>query len=55
MSFVLKPWQLWIVAVAGWINQQQQEVKRSVFNVSENSEMVGKPPFAPPANDPFAG
>jgi hypothetical protein len=26
MSFVLKPWQLWIVAVAGWINQQQQEV-----------------------------
>jgi transposase InsO family protein len=26
MSFVLKPWQLWIVALAGWINQQQQEV-----------------------------
>jgi len=26
MSFVLKPWQLWVVAVAGWINQQQQEV-----------------------------
>ncbi len=26
MSFVLKPWQLWIVAMAGWINQQQQEV-----------------------------
>ena len=26
MSFVLKPWQLWVVALAGWINQQQQEV-----------------------------
>ena len=26
MSFVLKPWQLWVVAMAGWINQQQQEV-----------------------------
>jgi hypothetical protein len=25
MSFVLKPWQLWVVALAGWINQQQQE------------------------------
>ena len=26
MNFVLKPWQLWVVALAGWINQQQQEV-----------------------------
>ena len=26
MSFVLKPWQLWVVAFAGWINQQQQQV-----------------------------
>ena len=26
MSFILKPWQLWVVALAGWINQQQQEV-----------------------------
>jgi putative transposase len=26
MSFVLKPWQLWVVALAGRINQQQQEV-----------------------------
>ena len=26
MSFVLKPWQLWVVALAGWINQQQQDV-----------------------------
>ena len=25
MSFVLKPWQLWVVALAGWVNQQQQE------------------------------
>ena len=25
MSFVLKPCQLWVVALAGWINQQQQE------------------------------
>ena len=22
----MKPWQLWVVALAGWINQQQQEV-----------------------------
>ena len=26
MSFVLQPWQLVVVALAGWINQQQQEV-----------------------------
>ncbi len=26
MSFVLKPWQLWVVALAGWIDQRQQEV-----------------------------
>jgi hypothetical protein len=26
MSFVLKPWQLWVVALAGWMNKQQQEV-----------------------------
>ncbi len=28
MSFVLKPWQLWVAAFAGWINQQQQQVIR---------------------------
>ena len=26
MSFVLKPWQLWVMAVGVWINQQQQDV-----------------------------
>ena len=26
MAFVLKPWQLILMALAGWINQQQQEV-----------------------------
>jgi hypothetical protein len=26
MSFVLKPWQLLVMIVAGWINRQQQEV-----------------------------
>jgi putative transposase len=26
MSFVLKPWQLWVVTLAGWINQQQEQV-----------------------------
>lgn len=26
MRFVLKPWQLWVVTLAGWINQQQEQV-----------------------------
>ena len=26
MSWVLQPWQLLIVIVAGWVNQQQQQV-----------------------------
>ena len=26
MSFVLKLWQLWVVGLAGWINQQQHDV-----------------------------
>jgi hypothetical protein len=26
MSFVLKPWQLWVMAVGAWINQQQREL-----------------------------
>ena len=26
MSPVLNPWQLWVVALAGWINEQQQQV-----------------------------
>ena len=26
MDFVLQPWQLYIVIIAGWINRQQQEV-----------------------------
>lgn len=26
MSFVLKPWQLWVVAISAWINQQQREL-----------------------------
>ena len=26
MNFVLQPWQLLLVTLAGWINQQQQEV-----------------------------
>ena len=26
MNFVLQPWQLFLVIVAGWINQQQQQV-----------------------------
>ncbi len=25
MRFVLKPWQLWVVAFAGWINQLQEQ------------------------------
>ena len=25
MSFILKPWQLYVVIIAGWINRQQQE------------------------------
>ena len=28
MSFLLKLWQLWVVGLAGWINQQQQDVTR---------------------------
>jgi putative transposase len=26
MSFVLRPWQLLLVVLAGWINQNQQQV-----------------------------
>ena len=26
MSFVLKPWQLLLVALAGWVNLQQQQL-----------------------------
>jgi putative transposase len=26
MSFVLKPWQLWVMALAGWVNEEQQAV-----------------------------
>ena len=26
MSFILRPWQLFLVILAGWINRQQQEV-----------------------------
>ena len=26
MDFVLQPWQLFLVILAGWINRQQQEV-----------------------------
>ena len=26
MSFILQPWQLYFVILAGWINRQQQEV-----------------------------
>jgi len=34
MSFVLKPWQLWVVTLAGWINQRQQEAIE--YLVTEN-------------------
>jgi len=26
MSFILHPWQLLLVLLAGWINQQQQQI-----------------------------
>ena len=26
MKFVLQPWQLFVLILAGWINRQQQEV-----------------------------
>ena len=26
MSFVLQPWQLLLVALAGWVNRQQQQI-----------------------------
>jgi hypothetical protein len=26
MDFVLQPWQLYVVILAGWIHRQQQEV-----------------------------
>ena len=26
MDFILQPWQLFLVILAGWVNQQQQEV-----------------------------
>jgi hypothetical protein len=26
MDFILRPWQLYLFVLAGWINRQQQEV-----------------------------
>ena len=26
MNFVLKPWQLVLIVIAGWMNREQQEV-----------------------------
>ena len=26
MSFILQPWQLLVVCLAGWVNQQQQQI-----------------------------
>ena len=26
MSFILHPWQLLLVVLAGWVNQQQQQI-----------------------------
>jgi hypothetical protein len=26
MEFILQPWQLLVIIIAGWINRQQQEV-----------------------------
>ena len=38
MDFVLQPWQLYAVILAGWINRQQQEVIE--YLRTENSVLV---------------
>jgi len=43
MSFVLQPWQLLLVTLAGWVNQQQQQIiefQRAEIQVLK--EKVGK-------------
>jgi len=43
MSFVLRPWQLFLVALAGWINRQQQNMIE--YLITENQvlkEKLGK-------------
>jgi hypothetical protein len=43
MSFILQPWQLLLVILAGWINQQQQQIidfQRTEIDVLK--EKVGK-------------
>ena len=30
MNFVLKPWQLVLIVIAGWMNREQQEVIESL-------------------------
>ena len=43
MTFLLHPWQLLLVIVAGWVNQQQQQIidfQRTAINVLK--EKLGK-------------
>ena len=43
MSFILQPWQLLVVCLAGWVNQQQQQIidfQRTEINVLK--EKLGK-------------
>ncbi|MGO9115001.1 MAG: hypothetical protein ACLP9L_37800 [Thermoguttaceae bacterium] len=43
MTFLLHPWQLLLVIVAGWVNQQQQQIidfQRTAIDVLK--EKLGK-------------
>ena len=46
MNFVLKPWQLLLLILAGWINRDQQDAIE--YLLTENQvlrEKLGKGPF----------
>lgn len=41
MSPVLKPWQLWVVALAGWINEQPGSLPSISFCIDARKESRG--------------
>ena len=48
MNFVLQPWQLLFVILAGWVNRQQQEVIQ--YLRTENQVLMPRTPDAASAN-----
>jgi hypothetical protein len=47
MAFILQPWQLCLVILAGWINRQQQEVIEYLHTENQVlKEKIGNCPFS---------